>query len=64
MEITGQRGKESYVGGSLAKFWLLASISVTDTTPTKEINIKRSQWGNPLQNSSCYLQLCRLFWIA
>ena len=42
------------MGEPLAKFWLFPSVSGTDTTLTKEIKKKRTQWGNPSQNSGCY----------
>ena len=52
------------MGEPLAKFWLFASVSGTDTASTKEIEYKKSQLGKSLQNSSGYLQLRRLRWIA
>ena len=36
------------MGEPLVKFWLLASVSGTDTTPTKEIKYKKYLgWGIP-----------------
>ena len=45
------------MGEPLAKFWLFASVSGTDTTSTEENKLKKYQWGNPFQNVGCYLYL-------
>ena len=46
------RKKESYVGEPLAKFWLFASVSLTDTILTKENKYKKEISGvTPCKNS-------------
>ena len=43
-----QAEKKNYVGGPLAKLWLFASVSGTDTTTTKEIKyFKNISGGTP-----------------
>ena len=51
-----QKEKEGSVGEPLAKFRLFLTVSGIDTTWTKEIKKKITQWGNPLQNSGFYFQ--------
>ena len=40
LKLNGQKKKEMYVREPLTKLWLLASVSGTNTTPTKEIKYK------------------------
>ena len=40
-----EKKKESYVGESLAKFWLFASVSVTDIMLTEESKYKNISVG-------------------
>ena len=63
MELTGRIKKIELSGVTPFKIPIFVSFSGTDTTPTKEMKKKRAQWGNPSQNSVCYLQLHRLLWI-
>ena len=53
-----QKRKERYVGEPLAQFWLFASVSETDTTPTEEIKYKKELSGGtpckiPVVTFSC-----------
>ena len=64
MELTGRREKNIYVVVPLAKFWMFALVSGTDTTPIKEIKYLKISVAEPHAKFRFYLQLRRLRWIA